>query len=634
MKIKYRPEIDGLRAIAVGIVVLYHADIKLRGYSIFTGGFIGVDIFFVISGYLITSIILNELISTGYFSFKNFYERRVRRILPALIVVMFVTLPFAWIYLLPSNLIEFCYSILYSLGFSSNFYFWNTGQIYGVENGILKPFLHTWSLSVEEQFYIIFPITLVIIYKFFNKYLFHFLVIGFLISLITADWSSRNYESVSFYFIHTRIWELLSGSILAYLEINYRQTHKNNFLYSILPTLGMLLIIYSTFNFNEKTIHPSFYTLLPVIGTCLIIRFSGKKDLLTKILTTKLFVGIGLISYSLYLWHYPVFAFNELNWISQQASSLNFIEDKLSKKIFLCLLSIFFSIITYFFVERKFRNLKKKFKKILIIILLGICLLIFIILTVFLKNGFPDRFIKYTEINKNYNPDNVYLSRENKLQKKYLNINRKNLIIEKPNILVFGDSTGEDLFKALISNENLKDKFNFLLINERVSLRELFKKYEDVIIKVDAVILSNRWGNDGLKELNRNIEMLKKTNKNIVITSRTNEYRTINHVGTILDHKVRFSKNKFNYYDLKKLYYKYRIFNSDSKINKNLENFANLHDLIYLNKEDYMCEIEKKECFYVSDEGHKLMYDAFHYTKAGSKYFGKKIYEINWLKIN
>ena len=265
---------------------------------------------------------------------------------------------------------------------------------------------------------------------------------------------------------------------------------------------------------------------------------------------------------------------------------------------------------------------------------MGICLLIFIILTVFLKNGFPDRFIKYTEINKNYNPDNVYLSRENKLQKKYLNINRKNLIIEKPNILVFGDSTGEDLFKALISNENLKDKFNFLLINERVSLRELFKKYEDVIIKVDAVILSNRWGNDGLKELNRNIEMLKKTNKNIVITSRTNEYRTINHVGTILDHKVRFSKNKFNYYDLKKLYYKYRIFNSDSKINKNLENFANLHDLIYLNKEDYMCEIEKKECFYVSDEGHKLMYDAFHYTKAGSKYFGKKIYEINWLKIN
>ena len=123
MKLTYRPEIDGLRALAVISVILYHAQITTLDYQHFKGGFIGVDIFFVISGYLITSIILRELLSTGSFSFKNFYERRVRRILPALIVVMLVSLPFSWMYLLPSSLIDFSKSVLYSLGFSSNFYF-------------------------------------------------------------------------------------------------------------------------------------------------------------------------------------------------------------------------------------------------------------------------------------------------------------------------------------------------------------------------------------------------------------------------------------------------------------------------------------------------------------------------------
>ena len=144
MKLTYRPEIDGLRAIAVGAVVLYHSQISIFGEKVFKGGFIGVDIFFVISGYLITSIILKELITTGSFSFKYFYERRIRRILPALLLVMLVSLPFAWMYFIPSSFIDFSKSILYSLGFSSNFYFHYSGQEYGAIDGLLKPFLHTW----------------------------------------------------------------------------------------------------------------------------------------------------------------------------------------------------------------------------------------------------------------------------------------------------------------------------------------------------------------------------------------------------------------------------------------------------------------------------------------------------------
>jgi peptidoglycan/LPS O-acetylase OafA/YrhL len=220
IKVIYRPEIDGLRAIAVGAVILYHAQVSILGYQPFQGGFIGVDIFFVISGYLITSIILKELITTGSFSFKYFYERRIRRILPALLFVMLVSLPFAWMYLIPSSFIDFSKSILYSLGLSSNFYFHYSGQQYGAIDGLFKPFLHTWSLSVEEQFYILFPVILLIIFKYFRKYLIHILILGFVISLGLADWGSRNHPSFNFYALPTRAWELLAGSILAYFEIS------------------------------------------------------------------------------------------------------------------------------------------------------------------------------------------------------------------------------------------------------------------------------------------------------------------------------------------------------------------------------------------------------------------------------
>ena len=198
MKINYRPEIDGLRALAVIAVILYHAQITLFGYDPFKGGFIGVDIFFVISGYLITSIIFKELVSTGNFSFKNFYERRIRRILPALLFVMLASLFFAWKYLLPGSFIDFSKSILYSLGFSSNFYFHFSGLEYNSEDGLLKPFLHTWSLSVEEQYYIIFPIIFLITFKYFKKYIPHILILGLFISLGLADWGSRNYPSFNF----------------------------------------------------------------------------------------------------------------------------------------------------------------------------------------------------------------------------------------------------------------------------------------------------------------------------------------------------------------------------------------------------------------------------------------------------
>jgi peptidoglycan/LPS O-acetylase OafA/YrhL len=380
MKLTYRPEIDGLRAIAVGAVILYHTKISILGYQIFKGGFVGVDIFFVISGYLITSIILKELVTTGSFSFKYFYERRVRRILPALLFVMLVSLPFAWIYLLPLSFVDFSKSILYSLGFSSNFYFWYSGQIYGGPDALLKPFLHTWSLSVEEQYYILFPIVLLTTFKYFKKYLIHILILGLVISLGLADWGSRNHSSLNFYILPTRAWELLAGSILAYFEITRGKRSGNKTLNLILPSIGLLLIGHSILLFNDHMFHPSFYTLSPIIGVCLVIWFSNKDVLITKVLSTKFFVGIGLISYSLYLWHYPAFAF---------ARIIEFTQGSLFKKLLLVTIILALSIFSYFFVERPARNKKNKFKVVLILILIFV--LVIVNINIVQKDGYKNR---------------------------------------------------------------------------------------------------------------------------------------------------------------------------------------------------------------------------------------------------
>jgi len=442
VKINYRSEIDGLRAIAVAGVILYHAKITIWGYKFFQGGFIGVDIFFVLSGYLIASIILKELITTSSFSFKHFYERRIRRILPALLFVMLVSLSFAWIYLLPSSLIDFSKSILYSLGFSSNFYFYYSGQIYGAESSLLKPFLHTWSLSVEEQFYIFFPISLLFLFKYFRKYIGIILIIGFLISLVMADWGSRNHPSFNFYTLPTRGWELLVGSILAYFEIRLGHRSKNHTLNLILPSIGLILIGHSFLFFNNQMSLPSFYTLSPIIGVCLIIWFSDKDELITKILSLKLLVGIGLISYSLYLWHYPIFAFARIS---------DFSKGDIFQNLFLGVIILFLSIISYYFIERPARNKSYSFKTVLFLILLVISLLIAINITVVKNYGFKNRlkFPEFYQEKFTYN----YLTQNSKICFESTEVCKFNTG-KKKKIILIGDSQ----FASI--SYNLKQRIN------------------------------------------------------------------------------------------------------------------------------------------------------------------------------
>ena len=243
-KLVYRPEIDSLRALSVGAVIIYHAAIYNQLFL--PGGYLGVDIFFVISGYLISSLIFREFFQTNTFIFQNFFERRARRILPALLFVILLTIPLALKYIYPVSLVDFSKSILSTLGFVSNLYFFFTGQEYAAESGLLKPLLHTWSLSVEEQFYILFPIILVLCFKYFKNYLLSIIIIGIMLSLLFAENLSIKNPSLNFYVLSSRAWELLLGSLVALLEIKYKK--KNTLINSnIFVPIGLILIISSFF---------------------------------------------------------------------------------------------------------------------------------------------------------------------------------------------------------------------------------------------------------------------------------------------------------------------------------------------------------------------------------------------------
>lgn len=213
---KYRREIDGLRALAVLPVIFFHA-----GFKAFEGGFVGVDIFFVISGYLITNIILSDL-NAGKFSIVTFYERRARRILPALFFVMLCCLPFAWLWLVPTHLEDFCQSMAAVSVFSSNILFWRESGYFGVASE-LKPLLHTWSLAVEEQYYLFFPLFLLGLWKLRKRWIFGSLALVAIVSLLLAQWGAYNKPAATFFLLPTRGWELAIGALIAFYFL-YKKT--------------------------------------------------------------------------------------------------------------------------------------------------------------------------------------------------------------------------------------------------------------------------------------------------------------------------------------------------------------------------------------------------------------------------
>ena len=487
-KLIYRSEIDGLRTIAVLSVIIYHAQFTIFGHHFFKGGFVGVDIFFVISGYLISRILLSELFEKGRISFLKFYERRARRILPILFTVFIASFPFAYKYLLPNQFIEYAQSILSATFFSSNIFFYFTNTQYGAEDSLLQPFLHTWSLGVEEQFYILFPIVLLLAYKFAKNHLVTIIAVLILISLQYADWQSAKNTQLNFFMLTSRLWELGIGSLLAFYELKYGRV-KNELLNQTMPLLGLFLIAHSIVFFNNQTPHPSLITLLPTLGTALIILYSlNKTDLVGKVLSWKPIVGIGLISYSMYLWHYPIFAFARISNIE----GIHNIE-----KILLILATIILSIISYYLIEKPFRNVGLISKKKLIITLSTLCILIISISSYFfliptIKE--EPKIDKLMRERSEYRYEICGLANENCKNKK--------------NILLVGDSMVMDALNAIISISPVNFEFNTLggcpptknvkilaahpKKEECIALNE--KRFNQDLTKYDGIVIINRYG--------------------------------------------------------------------------------------------------------------------------------------------
>ncbi|MEO3415322.1 acyltransferase family protein [Roseovarius sp. CAU 1744] len=302
---KYRPEIDGLRSVAVLPVILFHA-----GFSLFSGGYVGVDVFFVISGYLITSILINER-ENGTYSLLGFYERRARRILPALFFVLICTIPFAWRWIPPDPFEDYARSLSYAAMFISNIHFLEKSSYFDV-GAEFRPLLHTWSLAVEEQYYLLFPLVLWALGQFMRtKFLIVFLILSAL-SLALAEWGWRNYPTENFFFSPSRLWELLAGSICAALLFNRAQMRSE-----LGALLGLGLILYSIVFFDGSLPFPSVYTVVPVLGTALIILFAAKGTMVARFLSLGPMVAVGLISYSAYLWHQPLFVFARIRSVSE-----------------------------------------------------------------------------------------------------------------------------------------------------------------------------------------------------------------------------------------------------------------------------------------------------------------------------
>ncbi|HEY4541671.1 MAG TPA: acyltransferase family protein, partial [Noviherbaspirillum sp.] len=317
----YRPDVDGLRALAVLAVIAFHASA-----TTLPGGFVGVDIFFVISGFLITGLIVKG-IEGGNFSFADFYTRRIKRIFPAYMLVAMVTLVVASFLLIPNDYIFYTTSLAASWAFLSNVFFSMLSWGYFGQRTEEFPLLHTWSLSVEEQFYFLFPLVMIGLYRYLRAYVVPALVVLTLVFVTISEMKTG--EVKTYFLLQSRAHELLIGALTWFLT--QRAPMRSTALANFWIAAGMALMIGSMFLFNQDTPFPGINSLYPCIGAALVIYAGRTPNSLTPVLRHRVLVGIGLLSYSLYLWHWPIFSFLryrriELSWdVALAAVALAFV---------------------------------------------------------------------------------------------------------------------------------------------------------------------------------------------------------------------------------------------------------------------------------------------------------------------
>ena len=476
----YRRDIDGLRAIAILPVIFFHA-----GFNNFDYGYLGVDIFFVISGFLITSFIVNDL-KLEKFKVLNFFDRRARRILPGLVFIMIASIPLALVYMQPDDLENFGQSLFATSLFSNNILLYLTSGYWDIASEF-KPLLHTWSLSVEEQYYVVFPFLMILIWKLKSFWLM-FLLFLFLsiISFFYYYFGSFGNESIesraSFLLLFGRAWQILLGAIgaLISLKVITKIDTVKKFYKEFICLLGISLILLSMFHSLIFELNQIYLPVLASIGTLLLLVFSNQNLIATALLRSKLFVWIGLISYSLYLWHQPIFAFARIR---------SFDEPSFVSMILLILFLIPLATLS-FKLERFFKNPKNVNNRIfyssLIVSLIIICSAG---LTFHFSNGFYKNYNELTApylVEDKFYDNDGYIVDAFKFQDLEFSGNKKNLII-------YGDSFARDFINMGRSNDYFKN-YEFTIRPYNCFNKQNYSDEEkfNLIKEGDLIIISYR----------------------------------------------------------------------------------------------------------------------------------------------
>ena len=499
--IKYRAYVDGLRAVAVLAVLFFHADLG------FSGGYVGVDIFFVISGFLITGLILKD-IDADRFSIVQFWERRVRRIMPALAVVVLATLVAGYFLLLPRAFKEFGESMSAQALIGSNIYFWIKSWIgvgYFAPAAEVKPLLHTWSLAVEEQFYLLFPLLLLTLNRVARKSLVPAILLLGGVSLLLSVYSSYHYPSVNFYFLHTRAWELLLGAFLAAQPVQSCAPARS--LTEVLSWGGLFAILCAVFCYDRETRFPGVTAILPCAGTALIIW--ANSHTLTSVgkgLALRPVVFIGLISYSLYLWHWPVLVFSKYLATDPIPQGL---------RILLLLASLLLAVLSWKFVEIPFRQrvILKTRPGIFTFASVTTCILLFGGLLIFKLHGVPSRLpaaaLRYANGEADKWRFNEEVDLKEALTGQFIELDKGDS--NQPiSLLVWGDSHAEAVMPVIIS----------------LCIENLVRGVAATHASTTPLVGYTSWGEYGLKEKsilfnNAVVEFIcTKRVRNIVIVAR------------------------------------------------------------------------------------------------------------------
>lgn len=641
--LKYRPEIDGLRALAVIPVILFHA-----GFHIFSGGFVGVDVFFVISGYLITSIILVEM-EQGRFSLVNFYERRARRIMPVLFFVMAACFPFAWLYLMPVDMKDFIQSILAVSTFSSNILFWLESDYFDTA-AELKPLLHTWSLAVEEQYYIFFPLFLMFTWRMGKTWIVTVLFVVFLLSLGLGQWGAYHMPSASFYLLPTRGWELLIGVFAAFYLSRHTPNMTNVSLNNILSFSGLALICYAIFVYDESIPFPGFYALVPTVGTVLIIVFAQQGTLVNRILSLKPFVGIGLISYSAYLWHQPIFAFVKYR---------SFTEPALGVMLSLCLGVLVLAYLSWRFVEKPFRN-KTAYSRRFVFTFTGVTTSLFLIggSLLNLSDGFKSREI-YAQLKVGeYQPDNRELGAESWSQLRALSGDAEYGVDNnafdttlwfddsdpRVRLLIVGNSHSKDIFNVLTSSGQTMEQFQIARFGSEIFNldKRLFDSPNYGV--ADVIMFVSQYKTQDIEVFGSVIEQVIEDGKRVSLVKNIYEFEEFGH-RTYADFLFNLllqneGAENITASDIQKVNNKHfqQFQHRDpgqfrKQLNIKIDDITMKYkQVIVLDRMDYVCDRSKEVCYAITESYQKLFYDYGHHTLEGARFFGSRIERVNWLR--